>query len=61
MKVNFINIGVQKSGSTSLINYMNSHPSIFMANGEPHFFDRNNISEKDYIQYEKNILKLINQ
>lgn len=41
MKPTFICIGVQKSGTTSLINYMNSNPEIYMI-GETHFFDNNN-------------------
>lgn len=35
----FICIGVQKSGTTSLINYLSQHPKIFMKQGESHFFD----------------------
>jgi hypothetical protein len=41
MKPTYICIGVQKGGTTSLINYMNYHPDIYMHTGEIHFFDRN--------------------
>ena len=40
MKVNYICIGTQKSGSTSLINYLNQHPNIYCLRKEPHFFDK---------------------
>lgn len=40
MKPNYICIGVQKGGTTSLINYLNLHPEIYMENKEKHFFDR---------------------
>ncbi len=39
VKPNFLCIGVQKSGTTSLINYLNQHPKIFIKDGELHFFD----------------------
>lgn len=39
VKPTFICIGVQKAGTTSLIYHLNQHPDVFMANGEPHFFD----------------------
>lgn len=49
MKPAFLCIGAQKSGTTSLIHYMNQHPEIYMAPGEIHFFDtyydKNNIEE----------------
>lgn len=37
MKLDYLCIGVQKSGTNSLINYMNHHPEIYMADGEPGF------------------------
>ena len=40
MKPNYLCIGVQKGGTTSLNAYMNYHPEIYMAHGERHFFDR---------------------
>ncbi len=40
MKPNYICIGVQKGGTTSLIKYLNLHPEIYMVNRELHFFDR---------------------
>jgi hypothetical protein len=39
MELNFICIGVQKGGTTSLINYMNQHPEIYMCKTELHYFD----------------------
>ena len=39
-KPNFLCIGVQKSGTTSLIPYLNQHPDIYMHSGEIHFFDK---------------------
>ena len=38
-KPNFLCIGVQKAGTTSLISYFNQHPDIFMYPEEIHFFD----------------------
>lgn len=37
MKPTFLCIGVQKAGTSSLINYMNQHDEIFMKKGESHF------------------------
>ena len=57
MKPNYICIGVQKAGTSSLINYLNLHPEIKMANKEKHFFDRElsegKLSDKDIKEYEK--------
>ncbi len=57
MKPNYICIGVQKGGTTSLINYLNLNPDIFMINKEMHFFDRKlskgKLSNKDIEKYEK--------
>lgn len=56
MKPNFICVGVQKAVTTSLIEYLNSHPSIHMEKKEKHFFDRKlsigHLTEKDYKNYE---------
>ena len=38
MKPNYLVIGVQKSGTTSMIDYFNQHPQIFMVDDEVHFF-----------------------
>jgi hypothetical protein len=52
MKPTYLCIGVQKGGTTSLINYLNIHPEIYMLFGELHFFDKN---YNDGIEnYEKN-------
>jgi hypothetical protein len=57
MKPNYICIGVQKGGTTSLINYINLHPEIYMVNREMHFFDRElsdgELSDEDIKKYEK--------
>lgn len=39
-KPNFLCIGVQKGGTTSLIPYLNQHPDIYMHSNEIHFFDQ---------------------
>lgn len=56
MKPNYLCIGVQKGGTTSLINYLNLHPEIYMA-GEKHFFSRRlsdgELSHEDIKNYEK--------
>ena len=56
MKPNYICIGVQKGGTSSLKNYLNLHPEIYMAR-EKHFFDRKlsdgELSDKDIKIYEK--------
>jgi hypothetical protein len=52
VKPTFLCIGVQKSGTTSLINYLNQHPDIFMKEGESHFFDRTELSESNIMEYE---------
>ena len=54
-QLNFLCIGIQKSGTTSLINYLNSHPQIYMHKHECHFFDTNKnniISDIDIKNYE---------
>ena len=57
MKPNYICIGVQKGGTTSLINYLNIHPDIHMQSGEKHFFDRKlsegKLTKEDIEKYEK--------
>jgi len=64
MKPNYICIGVQKGGTQSLINYLNFHPEIYMANREMHFFDRRlsygKLSDEDIKKYEEsfNLKKL---
>lgn len=52
VKPTFLCIGVQKSGTTSLINYLNQHPEIFMKNGESHFFDTTEPTKNKIIEYE---------
>ena len=43
-KPNLLIIGAAKSGTTSLHNYLNQHPDIFMsAHKEPHFLINNDI------------------
>ena len=55
VKPNYICIGVQKGGTTSLINYLNQNPMIYCLYDELHFFDQksgNKLSKKDIINYE---------
>jgi hypothetical protein len=60
-KPDYICIGVQKGGTTSLIHYLNEHPEIFMVDHETHFFDRNfsygKMTQGDIINYEANFSK----
>ena len=60
VKPTFLCIGVQKAGTTSLINYLSLHPDIFMT-GEIHFFDTTELSKSEIIKYENrfNTNKLI--
>jgi hypothetical protein len=51
-KPTFICIGVQKAGTTSLINYLNQNDEIFMKKGESHFFDTTEPTETEIIKYE---------
>ena len=55
MKVNFLCIGVQKSGTSSLKKYLNLHPDVY-CKGECHFFDSDNqqLTREDFENYEKN-------
>ena len=48
--INYLCIGVAKSGTMSIINYLNFHPEIFCHQGECHFFDS---KDTDYSSYEK--------
>lgn len=51
-KISYLLIGTQKSGTTSAITVFNSHPDIFMYDGEPHFFDNDNNYSKNTYYYE---------
>lgn len=61
VKPTFLCIGVQKSGTTSLINYLSQCNDIFMKSGESHFFDKKELTETNIINYENtfNTNKLI--
>jgi hypothetical protein len=61
VKPTFLCIGVQKSGTSALINYLNQHPEIFIQQNEQHFFDTNEPTESEIIKYENtfNTTKLI--
>ena len=55
VKPTFICVGVQKSGTCSLVDYLSSHPDIYMYNKEPHFFDKHKdltLTAKDIKSYE---------
>lgn len=51
MGPDFLAIGVQKSGTTSMIHHFNQHPEIFMLNKEVHFFDKNSLTEENIEKY----------
>lgn len=53
MKPTFLCIGVQKGGTTSLINYLNIHPEIYMRTGEPCFFQNIDLTVNNIKEYEK--------
>lgn len=57
MKPNYICIGVQKGGTTSLKSYLNLHPQIYMHEREIHFFDRKlslgDLTDEDIDAYER--------
>lgn len=55
MNPNYLCIGVQKSGTTSLINYLNQNPDIFMKKNESHFFDKP-ISKEGMKAYKKSFI-----
>ena len=56
MKPSYLVIGVQKSGTTSMIDYFNQHPQIFMVEDEVHFFsEKKNFNNKN-IEYYENYL-----
>jgi hypothetical protein len=55
-KVTYLCIGVQKGGTSSLRNYMNQHPEIYMLEKEGHFFDSLEPNSKNIIEYEKRFL-----
>ncbi len=51
---NFLVIGAQKSGSTSLHNYLSQHPQIYMsATKEPHFFLSERLKKWQYYSGQK--------
>jgi hypothetical protein len=49
-KLDFLVIGTQKGGTTSLINQFNQHPKVYIYKEEIHFFDSNNFN-KNYQSY----------
>jgi hypothetical protein len=53
-KINYLCIGVQKAGTTSIINYLNLNPDIFCKEEESHFFDNNH--DNDITKYEKSFV-----
>lgn len=55
-KPTFLCIGVCKGGTTSLINYLNFHPEIYMHPTEIHFFDDAVVNDTTIINYEKNFI-----
>lgn len=55
-KLDFLVIGTQKGGTTSIIPHFNQHPDIFMCENELHFFDKIKYIE-NYEIYHKNFTK----
>lgn len=55
-KPTFLCIGVQKGGTTSIINYMNQHPDIYMVDKELHFFDYIELNRTSIANYESNFI-----
>jgi hypothetical protein len=53
MTPTFLIIGVQKGGTTPCSFYLQQHPSVHMAHGEPHFFDNDDNYKKGVDWYEK--------
>jgi|694.fasta_scaffold111261_3 hypothetical protein len=56
-KIDFIVIGTQKAGTTSMIYHMNQHPDIFMFKDEIHFFDSTTFNKNYQIYHNKFIGK----
>lgn len=52
MKPHFLCIGAQKGGTSSLINYINLHPALYMHPEELHFFDNNTYNPNQIEAYE---------
>lgn len=61
VKPTFLCIGVQKSGTTSLINYLSQCDEIYIHPNELHFFDTTELTKKEIVKYENkfNTTKLI--
>ena len=57
-KLDFLVIGTQKGGTTSMIQNFNQHPEIFMYKDEIHFFD-SKIENTDYVSYHNKFPKSI--
>lgn len=52
MLVNFLIVGTQKGGTTALVNFLNVHPNICMANTkEVHFFDSDRFFQSTNVNY----------
>ena len=48
---NLLIVGAAKSGTTSLHNYLNQHPDIFMCSPkEPHFLINRRLESKEFIK-----------
>lgn len=56
VKPTFLCIGVQKSGTSSLINYLSQSKDIFIKSEESHFFDTTEPSETEIINYENSFV-----
>ena len=52
VKPTFLCIGVQKGGTTSLINYLSQHEDVYIKCRESHFFDTTEPTKEEIIKYE---------
>ena len=57
MQPTYLVIGVQKSGTTSMIDYFNQHPEIYMHPEEIHFFNSTKFKKKKLSTYERYLNK----
>jgi hypothetical protein len=51
LKVNFLIVGAQKSGTTALLHFLQEHPQVCMPKQEVHFFDNDKLFEGKTINY----------
>ena len=59
MKLNYIIIGVQKSGTTSCIDIFNQHQNIYLYKNELHYFDKEPYKKNNIKNFECNFTPLL--